>query len=135
MSTLSYNNIAEAVYLSLKDKGHAEAKDTTGKIIKFLARKRLLAKSKDILRSLELIINKEEGIILIQVWSVAKLGEDIKRNIHSFFQKKFNAKKVIIEEHIDNTILGGYKIKVNDEVIDNTFYKRLATLQEHLTKS
>lgn len=134
MASVSNNNIAEAIYLSLKDKPASEFGASADRVIKFLIKKRLLSKSKDILKRLESIINKNEGIILAKVSSAEPLSEENKKNLVSILKNKYKATKVLIEEFVDKGMLGGLKVEVNNEVVDMSIKTRLTNLQENLTK-
>ena len=135
MTAISNNNIAQAIYLATKDKTHAEQSFVFSKIVQFLNRKRLLSKAPDILIRLNKIINKEEGRIVAKISSVEKLDEKTKRELMHNLSKRYYGKTVMFEENLDEKLLGGIKIEVNDEVIDLTIKNRIEKLQEYLTKT
>lgn len=134
MATLSNNDIARAIYLISKDKTHPELREINNKIVKFLARRRLLSKSPDILERLNKIINKETDRIVVKVQSARKLKEEIKRELTTFLKKRYKVKEVVLEEELDEKLLGGIKIEINDEIIDLTAKNKIKKLQEHLTR-
>ena len=134
MSTISNNDIARAVYLLAKGKSHVEQVDISKKVTKFLFRRRLLSKAPQILSQLEKIINKEEDRIVAKVGSVEKLSHQMKTNIEQALKKRYSAKEVILVENLDQKLLGGLKIEVNDEVIDFSIKNRVGKLQEYLTR-
>ena len=43
--------------------------------------------------------------------------------------------QVIFKEKIDEKLLGGFRIEVNDEVIDLTLKNKIFKLEEYLTRS
>ncbi len=133
MSAISNNNIAKAIYLTSKDS--KEESQFFHKIVQFLARKRLLSKSKDILLHLNKIINDEEGRITVKVSSQKRLNENIKKEITQSLSRRYGDKTIILKESLDENLLGGYKIEVNDEVIDLTIKNKLGKLQEYLTRN
>ena len=47
----------------------------------------------------------------------------------------FNVKDVEIVENIDESILGGFIIKVGDTIIDSSTKNKLIELEKHLLKS
>jgi F-type H+-transporting ATPase subunit delta len=134
MTTLSNNDIARAIYLVSKDKTTAELHDVNKKVVKFLARRRLLSKSKDILGRLSKIINHENKRIIVKILSAKKLKEELKKKLIFFLEKHYKAKEVVIEETLDEKLLGGMRIEVNDEIIDLTVRNKIKKLQEHLTR-
>ena len=134
MATLSNNDIARAIYLVSKEKTHAELHEVNSKIIKFLARRRLLSKSKDILERLDKIINVENEKIVVKVLSAKKLKEESKKELVFFLKKRYAVKEVTLAEIIDEKLLGGIRLEVNDEIIDLTVKNKIKKLQEHLTR-
>ena len=134
MTTISNNDIARAIYLVSKDKTNAELHDISNKVLKFLARRRLLSKSKEILERLDIMINHENGRIVVKVSSAKILKEKFKKELIFFLKKHYGAKEVVILEKIDEKLLGGVKIELNDEIIDLTVKNKIKKLQEHLTK-
>jgi F-type H+-transporting ATPase subunit delta len=134
MATISHNDIARAIYLVSKDKTHLELHDINNKIIKFLARRRLLSKTKDILGRLNKIINIENKRIVAKVFSAKKLKEESKKELTLFIKKRYEAKEVVIMEILDEKLLGGMRVEVDDEIIDLTVKNKFKKLQEYLTR-
>lgn len=134
MATISNNNIAEAIYFLSKDKNEKDISILIDNVIKFLIRKRLLSKSKDILNQLEKISNKEEGIVIVRLKSSKRLNENIRNEIQRIIQNKYNAQNVILKEEIDESVLGGFKLEIKDEIIDLTVSNKLKKLQEYLIR-
>ncbi|HEY4513031.1 MAG TPA: F0F1 ATP synthase subunit delta [Candidatus Paceibacterota bacterium] len=135
MAAISNNNIARAIYLAVKEKSTAEQSLLFPKIVRFLARKKLLSKAPDILARLSKIINDAEGKVAAKISSVEKIKEMDKREIKKNLSKRYGGMEVVLEERLDEKILGGYRIEVNDEVIDLSMKNRIGKLQEYLTKS
>jgi len=134
MATISNNDIARAIYLVSKDKNHQELPDIDKKIVSFLARRRLLSKSKDILEKLDKIINQEKERIIVKVSSAKKIKQEFEKEIILFLKKRYKTKEVILTETLDEKLLGGIRIEVNDEIIDLTAKNKIKKLQEYLTR-
>jgi F-type H+-transporting ATPase subunit delta len=135
MATISNNDIAEAIYLSSKDKTEAEQVAIFPKIIQFLFRKRLLSEFPDILSRLDKIINTDKGVVVVKVSSKDKLHENTKREISHILKQRYSAKEIHLVETLDEKLLGGFKLEINDEVIDLTIKNKIDKLQEYLTKT
>ena len=135
MSTISNNDIAKAIFLASKDKGEHERRELFSKIVKFLYRRRLISQSKDILAKLEKIINQENETLGTDLSSAHLLKEDKKKDIAKFLKQRHGVKHIIFNEVLDKTLLGGFKVEVEDEVIDLTIKNKIRKLQEYLTKS
>ncbi len=130
MSTLSNKNIAEAIYLSLKE---SSDKVALSKVVNFLIKRKLFTKSKNILKELEILENKEKGILKVKIYTAVPLKDDFKKKLSSALLNKYKVKSILFEEKIDKKTLGGIKLEINDEVVDFTILGRLTKLQEHLT--
>ena len=135
MATLSNTDIARAIYLLSKDKTPHEQKELSNKVIKFLFRRRLLSKTSEILSQLSKIINHEEGRIVARVSSAEAVDHKTQLHIRHALEKHYRVKEVVLEEAIDESLLGGIKVEVNNEVIDFSIKNRIGKLQEHLTQS
>ena len=120
--------------MSTKDKSGHELSNTLKDVVDFLHRKRLLNKSKDVLFKLNKIINKEKGILIVKVSSAQKLHGHEKEDLQHLLKKRYHAHEVILEEHIDERLLGGIRVEVGDEVIDLSLKNKINKLQEHLTR-
>lgn len=135
MATISNNNIAEAIFLELKGKAESEQFKIYPKIVHFLVKKRVLTKAPDILNRLAKIINDEEGRTVARVSSRSNLDEKTKHELKHSLLKRYGAKEVNLIFNTNEELLGGYKIEVNDEVIDLTIKNKIGKLQEYLKKS
>ena len=50
-------------------------------------------------------------------------------------KERYQQKEVILVEVLDEKLLGGFKMEVNDEVIDLTIKNKIGKLQEYLTRN
>ncbi len=128
MATLSNNDIARALYLSSK-----EDQDFASKAVSFLNRRRLLGKSAAIIKSLERIINAELGVMEVKATVAQKLDDKTKLDLVHILKHKYKVKEVKIVERIDENVLGGMKLEMNDEVLDLTLKNKIRKLSAHLT--
>lgn len=135
MATISNNDIARAIYLSSKDKSATEQSALLSKITQFLFKRRFLSRSPDILVRLDKMIDEAEERIVVHISSKQPLPENIKKEIAQILKERYFAKKAILIENLDEKLLGGFKIEVNDEVIDLTVKNKIGKLQEYLTSS
>jgi len=134
MATISNNDIAQAIYLSSKDKIGHELALSLKDVVNFLHHRRLLNRSKDILLKLNKIINKEKGILMVKVSSKEKLHEQEKKDIEHLLKKRYGMHEILLEEHIEDKLLGGIRIEVDDEIIDLSIKNKINKLQEYLTR-
>ncbi len=135
MTTLSNNNIAQAIYLASKGKSVDEQASISKQVVQFLARKKLLSKAPDILARLTNIQNAHEGRVMAKVSSIEKLSEKTKKEIEHALVKRYEGKSIMLQEVLNEKLLGGFKIEVNDEVIDLSIKNKVRKLQAYLTES
>lgn len=134
MAAISNNDIAKTIYLLTQGKTGAELQNTLQSITRFLAKKRLLNKTNAILSRLRKMINDEEGVVEVRVTSAEDLGDEAKRSLKHSLKERYKAKEINFTEMIDKSLLGGFKVEVNDEVIDFTVKNKIKKLKEHLTR-
>ena len=132
MSIISNNDIAHAIYLASKDKSKEEQSLIFKNVIKFLVKKKKIAKVPDILLRLGKIINNYENRIVGKIFSKEKITETQNKEINQILARRYSVKEVSMVPHLDEKLLGGLKIEVNDEALDLTIKNKLEKLQEHL---
>lgn len=135
MTAISNNNIARAIYLVTKNKTNEEQSLIFPKVVKFLAKKRLLSKAPDILLCLSKIIDDGEGRVTVKVFSAKRINETTRREITQTLAKRYSAKEIVLVENLDEKLLGGFKIEANDEVIDLTIKNKIEKLQKYLIRN
>lgn len=75
--------------------------------------------------------NEKEAL----VYSTRLLTEDEKTAISEVFSKKVNANKLHIENIVDDSILGGVKIRIGNTIFDGTLSGKLERIRRQLTAS
>ncbi len=70
----------------------------------------------------------------VTVVTQSGLDDSLREKIKSEIGKK-NGKEIILKEEVDETILGGIKIKIGDFVIDGSLSKGLENIRRNLLKS
>ncbi|OGI89448.1 ATP synthase F1 subunit delta [Candidatus Nomurabacteria bacterium RIFCSPLOWO2_01_FULL_40_15] len=135
MSTISNNNIAQAIYLVSKNKTGDELSASFKNTVKFLTRRRLLSQAPDILLRLEKKINDDKGIITAKISSARKLNRSAKTHLTHYLKKYYSAREVILNENVNEKLIGGLRVEVNNEVIDLTIKNKINKLEEHLRRN
>jgi len=132
MATISINNLAHAIYESSLNKKDGELDIVTKNAIDLISKKHLISKSKEILNTLEKIIDKKEGVVRVKISSNKKIDKKITDEIEDFIKKKYKAKNAVLEFEINEKLLGGIKIQVGDEIIDTTLKNKIKKLENYL---
>jgi F-type H+-transporting ATPase subunit delta len=135
MSKISPKNIAEAIYLGSHGKSGIELDNVLKRSAKMLQDKRMLGKSEDILSLLQNMVDKKEGIIRMKVTTAKSINHEEKKNLEEEIKQKYKAQKVISEYFEKEEVLGGMKVEVGYEVLDNTYKSKLQKLEKFLIQS
>ncbi len=135
MATLSNNDIAKAIYLSMKGKNASNLSEALKNATSFLSRKRLLGRSERILASLEKIVNEDTGRLEVSAASATPLKEEDRKYLKEILKKRYGEKEFIFKEKIDEGLIGGVRLKIKDEVIDLTLRRKIDKLKAYLTKN
>lgn len=131
---ISTKDIAQGIYEgAIEQKGHHSAYYEN--VVKFLAKKKLLSKTEDILKHLKKIVNKAEGRIEAKVSTSHRLGATERYELIQALKKRYGARDVALTEVVDEKLLGGMKVEVNDELIDLTTKGKILKLQTYLMRS
>ncbi|AZV55311.1 F0F1 ATP synthase subunit delta [Clostridium sp. AWRP] len=85
------------------------------------------------LREMENIYLESNNTVKAKVKTVVALNDDERNALIEKLEKKFN-KKVLIEEEIDPSIIGGVYVEVNNEVIDGSIRSKLSEMKKIMLK-
>lgn len=132
MSKVSIKNIARAIYESSLGKTDESLSENNKRTIDLISKKNLLNKTDQILSELKNIIDKEEEIIRVKISSKTKIEKKTVYEIENFIREKYKVKNIKLEFDIDESLLGGVKIEIGDEIIDATFRNKLRKLENYL---
>lgn len=78
---------------------------------------------------------QSEGVIEAEVASAHPLDQDILRQVRQLISDKYpNAKKIIVHEHIDESIVGGLTITLANEKLDMSIKSQLDTFRRLTTE-
>ena len=135
MNTKIQNDIAQAIYLATKDKSGSHLTGVSKKIALMLKKRRMLSRAEEILFRLRKIMNQENGVTEAKITSRAKLLDSERKTLEEFLKKRHSAQEILLEESLDDSLLGGFRIESNGEVIDLSLRNKLKKLKTHLTKS
>ena len=77
------------------------------------------------------LVNKHLGLIEGVVYSATALSDDKLETLSTLFSKKLG-EKVMLTSVIDESLIGGYKVSVNNVVYDNSIKLQLKHLKDTL---
>ncbi len=131
---ITVNQYAKSLYAATKEKSQKEIADVVSNFVAILSKNRQVKLFPKISKKFEEIWNKENGIAKVEIVSMEKLNEKILKSIEKFIEKKYPVKKVILNNIVDEKIMGGIIIKVGDEILDGSVLRQLRNLKTSLEK-
>lgn len=132
MAKISVNNLAQAIYESLKDKDGLSFDATLKNTVSLIRDKHMIGKMEEILKSIQNIIDKEDGVVRVKINTKSKIEDKEILEIEEIIKKKYKVKEVVLDKKENPKLLGGIKIEIGDEVIDMTLINKLHQLQNYL---
>jgi F-type H+-transporting ATPase subunit delta len=108
--------------------------DLTMSMFKILTRKNREAYLYDIAKAFTEQYNVFKGIEIAEVTTTYPLTEDQKKNFVNMVSQR-DGKKVDLKEIIDETIIGGYILKVGDKQVDESIKTKLQRLKSEFKEN
>ena len=125
---------AEALLETVKGKNEKEIKKIISDLVRVLAANNDLGKAELIIRELNKISNKAEGILEVKIKSANELEKDTLKMVSEYLEKKTGSKKIVISQEIDKDLLGGVLISFDDKIIDNSLKNQLCNFKNKIVK-
>lgn len=133
MNTEFEKKMAQEVHTALnKSQNKEEDARVLMTLVKVLSDKKALNYSEGIISALKDLLDKEQGIIKVEVTVQERLDEDSKAVLVRTLKEIYSAREIILTESIDQRILGGIKLKIGEEVYDATVKNTLGQLARRL---
>ena len=124
--------------------GNAQKKEVINKILNgksdkltldffnLVISKRRAASLPEICKAFRTLYNEDKGIQLASVTTTFLLTEEIRNSFVSQVKHITNAKEVELEESIDESLIGGYVLRIGDRQQDNSVSSKLKALRRNL---
>ncbi len=126
---MKYNprQYAWALYESLKDVKEGETDSVFKNFYTILLRNNDLKLINKIIEKIEEIDKEERGIIEVKVTGAKEIDKDLVSKLRNLI-----GDKVEIQEKTDPTLIAGFKIQINDLLIDGSIKAKLNKLRQSL---
>lgn len=124
---------AEALYQVSKDIPEAKLPEVIASYVQTLG-KRNPSDSlwKKIIAAFKKTYNEREGIVEAHVTLRSRITPEETKDVTQFLLELYPGKKIIIIDYVDERVLGGIKILVEDRLFDFTVRNSLKTLEKQL---
>lgn len=99
--------------------------------LKILIHKKREKQVLEIIQEFSNILDKAMGRLHVQVTSAVQLNQEHLQTLTSAIQKKF-AKEPVLHNQVDEALLGGMVVQINDIVVDFSIAKELKQIRERI---
>lgn len=69
------------------------------------------------------------GIVVADVFTARELTDSLRQSIDSFMSKQFGSSHIFLRPTVDSRLIGGVRLRVNGQELDNTVRRRLTNLK------
>ena len=135
MAKISPKNIAEAVYEATEGKFGQELAVVIRRSTQLLKDKHMLGKSSEVLNALQNIFDKKNGTVRMKVTTAKTMEREEKSKLENEIKEKYKAQIVVGEFFEKKELLGGIRVEIGDEVLDNTYKNKLYRLENFLMQN
>ena len=122
---------AQSLFMALSDKEEKDRNALLDNFVNLLVRNNNLRLSSQIFQELKKLDLEKRGIKEVVVLSARDLGKFEEEVIKNNLKRLLNT-EVELTKEVDETLVGGVKIKIDDQVIDATVKNYLQQLVNHM---
>ncbi|MEK7584740.1 MAG: F0F1 ATP synthase subunit delta [Patescibacteria group bacterium] len=123
--------LARALYAVAQDKKSIELDVVIGRAIALLRARPGIPQTQELLAELERVHREETAGIRAVVTSKVPLSHGLKAELTRVLEHRFK-KDVDVDEVMDDSVLGGFRVRVGDFIIDATLTTQIKELTKHL---
>ncbi len=127
MSNVSNAAIARALLADIAN--GTSMTDATSSLAAYLIEERRVNDTSAIVRDVERQLLVSKGELYVRATTATPLNSEMKDQIRAMFGSAEGVKKVIIEETIDKTVIGGVRCETAEKRLDLTVHRQLQRLK------
>lgn len=123
-----------AFYEAIQNKTKSEVAQATDNLIAILKKNHQLGLAKKVIKEFEEITLRKAGVMVGVFWSAHKVNEDIIKSVADRITAKLgdNIKQLSFRERTDKNIIGGFKVRVADILMDASILGGLQKVKKEL---
>lgn len=131
---ISNKQYAIGLFEAVKDLKDAKAKEAIANFIKILAKNNDLNRMNNVISEFNKIWDANHGSVEAEIVSVEKLDKANEKLLEDYVKKLTSAKEIKINNMIDKKILGGFILRVGDQVLDGSLKTKIKELKDTMSK-
>ncbi len=118
--------LARGLVAEIEARGASHLDDVTGAFVMYLAKRHELSLWREVVRALDAVWKEKFGVANVSVVSAFALPREVKETLEETFAG------VSVTSRIEESVLGGASVRIDDRVIDGTIRARLQSLKQQL---
>ncbi len=134
MRKVGTTEYAEILFELTNGKSDADIQHAMKVFTGYLAKQKALGRVGEIQTAYERLVDSKEGRMRVVLSSTESLNPEIRADIEQAIKSVMNVSAVTLEEKTDTTLIGGWKARTEDYLIDASLKVRLNRLKMILTK-
>jgi F-type H+-transporting ATPase subunit delta len=115
-----------------KSDAPAKLAEKCSRFISLMVRKDLFKHIDPVLREIEKILNEKKGVLPVMVESALPLDGELEAFIRGEVKKRTKATELKLEKRINAELIGGFRLRIGDEIIDASIRSQLQFLADDL---
>ncbi len=123
---------AESLFSSLQGKSGKEVKVILDKFVDVLIANNHVSQLDKILDSFTIIWNRENKIVEAEIKTANKLDKDVVKMLQDYVSELAGVSDINTTETIDKDLLGGFVVKYEGKLVDNSLKTKVQTLKNNL---
>ncbi|PLX26938.1 ATP synthase F1 subunit delta [Candidatus Parcubacteria bacterium] len=128
MAKTSNKQYAEALYQVTQDLRGSDLSSAVKTFVEILVRDHKLKQGDNIIAEFERVVKKEKGIVELEITSARELDTKTIEKIKKTFGENVEA-----VTQVDEDIIGGVKVKLEDKILDGSVKTQLKSLKQQLS--
>ena len=129
---ISAKQYAQVLYDLTDGKSKSEIEKSVAGFARHIYKERELKLADKIIGQFSKIYDRKNGIVEATMISARKPESSQVHKVKNFVKEKYGAKEVVLKDIIDESVKGGFVLKVGDEVVDGSVKGRLEELRKIL---
>ena len=108
--------------------------DSVYKFLQVVNQKDRLGALLGIIAAYEQLLRDKKGIVRVQAWVASELSEEEAKLVAKSVGETLGGKKVELEQEVDESLIGGLRIRVGDKLIDASVASQLNLIKQRLSE-
>lgn len=131
---VSPKQYAESLFESVQGKGDKEVKNILNEFVKVLIVNNHTSHLDRILDHFNTLWNRGNGIVEAEIKTANKLDDSVIKILKDYVGELSEAKNIVMTEVVDKELLGGFVIKYEGKIVDNSLKTKLQSFKNNLKR-